>query len=179
MPSTVPLGYRSRNPQAAPGEGDPFPDKPVDLYLPLALLSGGAVVHVVAAMLQSRSGAGFQAALREIGMGLVIGPAVMMVGLLIAAKFRAIDFGNFGTAAMKLAAIAIAPGAIGILIAPLGSVIPLVGGLGVFIVEFALYFALIGAMFKLDESDTWYCVCVFFVLNVAMYFAMRSLRFAQ
>jgi len=168
------LGYRS----AHSGE-DLFPDRTIDLHLPLALLIGGAVVHVAAAIFKSVGCCGayhvFTSTLRATAMTLVLGPAVMMVGLFIAAKFRGINFGNVYVAAMKLAAIAIAPGAVGALIAPLTGVIPFVGPIALLGVEFALYFALVGAMFKLDEDDTWYCVCVFFVLSVGLYFAMKAL----
>ena len=34
-----------------------------------------------------------------------------------------------------------------------------------------LWLALVGTLFKLDESDTWYVVSVVFVISVALHFA--------
>jgi hypothetical protein len=38
--------------------------------------------------------------------------------------------------------------------------------------EFVLYFALLGALFDLDQGDTWYCVLVIFLVRVAVFFTM-------
>jgi hypothetical protein len=46
----------------------------------------------------------------------------------------------------------------------------LIGGLAGLGVQFVLYFALLGALFDLDESDTWYCVWVIFLVRLAVYF---------
>jgi hypothetical protein len=42
--------------------------------------------------------------------------------------------------------------------------------------NFVLYFALLGALFDLEESDTWYCVWVIFLVRLAVYFAILSVR---
>jgi hypothetical protein len=172
--SSPPLDYRTpRTP--SPQSDSLFEDRPIDLHLPLALLGGGVLIEVVAALIHARgAGASFASMLGSIGVRLIVAPAIMMVGILIAAKFREIDFGHLGVAAMKLAAICIAPTAAVTLLMPIARVIPIFGWLGLLLVQFALYFALIGTMFKIDESDTWYCVCVFFILDVALYFAMRA-----
>jgi hypothetical protein len=57
-----------------------------------------------------------------------------------------------------------------VLLLPALRVIPLGLLIGV-IIQFVLYFALIGTLFKLDESDTWYVVGVVFVISVALHFA--------
>jgi hypothetical protein len=36
--------------------------------------------------------------------------------------------------------------------------------------QFVLYFALLGALFDLDESDTWYCMMVIFLIRLLVYF---------
>ena len=152
--------------------------KPVDpealksFYLPLWLLAGGVAIHVVAAMLGRPT---FDAALREVGLGLIVGTATMLGGMLIAAKFRGIDLGPLGPAAMKLAAICIAPAAVVLLLTPALRVIPFGGLLG-FAGEFVLYFALLGVMFDLDESDTWYCVCVIFLVRLGVYFGLLAIN---
>src|SRR5207249_2030428 len=82
---------------------------------------------------------------------------------------RAIALGPFWVAVFKLAAVSVAPGATVALLTPALNFIPLGAILG-WIGEFALYFALLGVFFDLDESDTWYCVCVIFLLNLGVYF---------
>jgi hypothetical protein len=57
---------------------------------------------------------------------------------------------------------------------PIALFIPF-GGIAVLIVNFILYFALLGMFFDLDESDTWYCVSVIFLVNLAVHFAMMFL----
>src|SRR5207245_1514079 len=98
---------------------------------------------------------------------MIAGTIVMLAGVLAAAKFRGISFGPFWSAVIKLAAISLAPHAAMMLLnAPL-MFVPL-GGLLNWVIGFCLYFALIGALFELDQSDTWYCVMVIFVIRVAI-----------
>jgi hypothetical protein len=105
-----------------------------------------------------------------LGKELILDTALMLVAVLIAGRLRRINFGPLPVAVMKLCAIAIAPDAAGVLLMPLAVLIPILGGLGVWVVCFCLYFALIGALFDLDQSDTWYCVCVIFLVNLGAFF---------
>jgi len=92
--------------------------------------------------------------------------------LFVAAKFRGIDLGKFGPAVLKLAAVSVAPGAVFDLFFPLLNIVPLgglIGGVGVFV----LYFALLGMFFDLDQSDTWYCVMVMFIVGVVFYLLVQ------
>jgi hypothetical protein len=93
----------------------------------------------------------------------------MLIGVLIAAKVRGIKLGPLGTAVLKLAAISVAPSAVALLITPIAMIIPF-GGFGVLLIQFCLYFALLGLMFDLDQSDTWYCVMIIFLINLGIYF---------
>lgn len=150
------------------------PDPTIDLYLPLALLAGGALIQAGNAAIGAMRGTtDVRRTMIELATGLTISPAIMLVGLFIAAKFRGIELGNLLIAILKLAAIAIAPSALTLLLTPISRLLMPVGGLALWVVEFALYFALLGTLFKMDEEDTWYCVCVFFVLNVAIYLGMK------
>jgi len=172
-PAHGPLAYQSR--RSAKDEPDAyFPDKTIDFHLPLALLAAGVIIEVAAALLSARSRLGLGATLQPLGMHLILGTATMLIGVLIAARFRGIDLGKLPVALLKLAAICVAPGAAVTLLGPALRVIPfgfLIGLAG----QFILYFALLGTLFKLDESDTWYCVCVIFIINVAVYFALLQL----
>ena len=72
---------------------------------------------------------------------------------------------------VRLAAISVAPAAAADLLAPMFALIPL-GGLVLLVAQFAVYFALIGALFDLDQNDTWYCVCVIFLVRLAVFFTL-------
>ena len=158
---------------AAQVEDEYFPDKTIDFHLPLALIIAGTLIEVVAALIHgSRSHAGFTPHLMELGVQLVLGTATMLAGVLVAARFRGIELGKLPTAVMKLAAVCIAPGAAVTLLSPGLAVIPF-GFLLALVGQFILYFALLGTLLKLDESDTWYCVCVIFIINVGLYLALR------
>jgi len=115
-----------------------------------------------------------ESALTQVGAQLVLGTAVMLIGVLVAVKFRGIALGPFWPAVLKLAAVSVAPDAVVNVLSPALAVIPL-GFLIGLVVEFCLYFALLGVFFDLDESDTWYVVCVVFVLNVGIYFGLKAM----
>jgi hypothetical protein len=123
----------------------------------------------------SRSPGGMLPRLASLGFEVVVGMAVTLGGVVIAARFRGIELGKLPTALLKLAAVWLAPGAIVAVIMPLLWFIPF-GGLIVWLAQFVLYFALLGTLFHMDESDTWYCVCVIFVINIALYFALLAFR---
>ena len=110
---------------AAQTEDEYFPDKTIDFHLPLALISAGTLIEVVAALIHgSRSRGGFMPELAELGVHLILGTATMLAGVLVAARFRGIELGKLPTAVMKLAAICIAPGAAVTLLSPAFAVIP-------------------------------------------------------
>jgi hypothetical protein len=137
--------------------------------MPLGLLAGGVLVEIIAEMLRTgRPGV----ALGSVAVQLVFGTLAMLGGILLAAKFRGINLGPFWTVVFKLAAISVAPSAAVDLVNPILRLIPILGGLLGFAVQFILYFALLGALFDLDESDTWFCVWVIFLANLVIYFAI-------
>ncbi len=141
-----------------------------DFRLPLALLCGGIVIETAAALLRTRA---VEPAMRDVGLDMVAGTVLMLAGIIPAARWRAIELGQFWTVVLKLAAITVAPAAVVRLASPVLSVVPL-GGLVGWVAEFVLYFALIGVLFDLDESDTWYCVCVIFLVRLAVYFLLLA-----
>jgi hypothetical protein len=179
-PAKVALAYRAPKEDLA-ARNDPETIK--NFYMPMWLLAGGIVIELIAAVFSRHS----VAALSGIGVDVILGTALMLAGLLIAAKFRQIDLGSFWTTAFKLSAISVAPAAVVLLITPILNVLPVIPlgsspllslplgallGLGV---QFLLYFALLGALFDLDESDTWYCVWVIFLVRLAVYFLWMGL----
>jgi hypothetical protein len=161
------LAYRAPKDEVRPTND---PEHIRNLYMPLWLLGGGVAIEIAGAFFKSRD---FQAGLAEIGLQLIFATPLMLIGIILAAKARQIDLGqNFWTICLKLCAIAIAPGAIVTLLSPLLNHIPFVGGLAGWVIMFCFYFALIGALFDLDQSDTWFCVCVIFLVRLFVYFVM-------
>ena len=148
------------------GRADPETIK--NLYMPLWLLGGGVAVEVTAALIRTRSP---QLALTYVGVNVVATTLIMLAGMLIAARLRGIDLGDFWTAVFKLSAISVAPGALVSLASPMLSHMPF-GGLIALLGYFCLYFALLGALFDLDQEDTWYCVCIIFLIRLAVYFTL-------
>jgi hypothetical protein len=161
------LNYQVPKPQAS---GRAEPEAIRNFYMPLWLLAGGAAVKVIALSFSHS----MLSALIAIGVDIVVGTSVMLTGVMIAAKLRQIDLGKFWLAVLKLAAVSIAPSAAVALATPALNVIP--GGFIIgFIVEFVAYFVLLGAFFDLDESDTWFCVSIIFLVHVCVYFLLRGI----
>ncbi len=169
-----PLAHESPGPRKDNPPDTIFPDKVLDLYLPLALIGAGTLIEVVAALFRS-SRLGLAAELGALGLQMIVGTATMLLGVHLAARARQVELGPFWPTLLKLIAVAIAPAAAITLLSPALAVIPL-GWVGGLVIQFVLYFALLGTLLKLDESDTWYCVCVIFLVNLAVYFTMLWYR---
>jgi hypothetical protein len=163
-----PIAYKSAPPKPARASADPEQIK--NLYLPLWLLGGGVVIGVVAAFIRRQD---LRTALIEVGVELVGGTILMLAGIFVTAKIRDIEFGEFWVAVYKLAAVAVAPSALGALLEPLTRMFPL-GFLANWLAQFVLYFALLGVLFDLDEPDTWACVFVIFLVKVMLFFLVLS-----
>jgi hypothetical protein len=161
------LAYRAPKDEVVPTND---PEQIKDLYMPLWLLGGGVAVEIAGVFFKSRS---IQLGLAEIGFNLVFATPLMLMGMIMAAKARQIDLGrNVWVICLKLCAIVVAPSALVTLLSPILDRIPLLGGLVGLVVMFCFYFALIGALFDLDQSDTWFCVCVIFLVRLFVYFVM-------
>jgi len=166
------LGYR--NPSTAALKPDLDVDQIKNFTGPLWILGGGLAIEACITLWNARTDVG--AAMLHLVVNVGVDTILMMVGVLIAARVRQINIGSFGSALLRLAAVSIAPAAVSDLLAPVALFIPILGFLGLFVVSFALYFALLGMFFDLDESDTWLCVWVIFLINLAVYFGERWVR---
>jgi len=140
-----------------------------DIWMPLWLLVGGVVVPTLAGLVHYIP---LNDALGRVAVQLIISSPTMVLAMYIAAKLRGLTLGPVPKVAFKMAAIAVAPTAVLLLALPLLQYVPL-GGLVGLIGEFIFYFALIGALFDLDESDTWYCVFVIFLTDLVIYFSLH------
>jgi hypothetical protein len=162
------LPYRARQ------EDKPAPvdaEQIKNVYLPLGLLAGGVFIELLSTLVWTHH---IGSALIELALDLTVGTGVMLLAMWIAAKVRGINLGRLDVAAYKLAAVSIAPEAAVEFITPVLNYIPL-GFVLVFVAQFILFFALLGALFDLDESDTWYCVCVMFITRTALYFGLMAI----
>jgi hypothetical protein len=169
-----PIDYSAGATRGAESADEAFPDKVLDLYAPLGMIGGALVIEIVAALIRASHVRGsWPSEIAGIGGGLILSTAAMLIALQIAARLRGFSFGPFGSGVLKLIAIALTPAAAVTLASPLLAVVPLGWVVGL-VGQFVLYFALLGALFKLDESDTWYCICVIFLVNLALYFAAMA-----
>jgi DNA-directed RNA polymerase subunit RPC12/RpoP len=151
------------------------PETLKNFYMPLYFLIGGVVIDMAVAYFRSPS---LGEAARQLLFGLVGTTVVMLIAMLLAAKFRGLQLGSLSAAVLKLAAITVAPGALGVLISIFMQGLlptPLLGSMVSMLAEFVLFFALLGVFFDLDQSDTWYCMGVMIVIFIAMFFVGKAL----
>jgi hypothetical protein len=167
-----PLAYQTP-PKAIPGAEPVETDIETlkNQLIPLWLLGGGVAVEIIAALILYRHD--LPMAMLRIFIQIVVGTILSLGGVLLTAKIRGIEIGSLASAALRLAAISIAPSAVGYLLMPLAMLIPFVGALMLLAMEFVLYFALLGALFDLDQSDTWWCVVVIFAINLGVVVLLR------
>jgi len=165
------LGYQTP-PRLLPGDQRIGADVEIlkTQTMPLWLLVGGIVVETIASFIVNRHN--LNAVAIHIAVEIVGGTVLMLAGVMLTAKIRGIQIGSFWSAALRVAAISVAPAAVGDLLMPLTWIIPF-GGLLLLAVQFVLYFALIGVLFDMEESDTWYCVMMIFLINLGVYFLLR------
>jgi hypothetical protein len=167
-PSVPTLAYRT--PPAA--KGGPIDTEILkNQHIPLWLLGGGAVIESVAAFWVY--GGDLSKVMAHIIVAVGIDTTLMLFGVLLAAKIRGIHIGSFWNSVLKLAAILFATAALGDLMFPIAMLIPFLGWVVVQIVQFILYFALLGALFDLEESDTWYFVWVIFLIDLGFFVLMH------
>jgi hypothetical protein len=161
------LAYRAPQDDKTPADVETIKN----LWMPLWLLGAGVAIEVVGAFVKARD---IRIALADIGFNIIAGTAFMLVGVWLAARWREINLGDIRTAAFKLAAISVAPHAAVTLLSPVLDHV-IFGSLIGFAVMFVAYFALLGALFDLDQSDTWYCICVIILVRLAVYFGLLAI----
>ena len=135
-----------------------------DRNLPVALLAIGFILTAIdwGFSMQSHAGAAVAAGLLAASLKLVIWMAMTFGGALLAARFAGINFGPIGPALLKLAALCLAPAALGDLATTL------LGGDGAverigFVVRIVLYYFLVAYFFEFDGRET---VIVVFTITV-------------
>lgn len=139
--------------EAAPSEFDKFRD----VNLPTALLAVGLALALAQIAYMSRSGTLVLAATAVILVQLAVNLALMLGGVLLAARFAGIDFGPLHTALVKLCAASVAPTALGGFITQMlgGDIAVTFLGLGISVL---CYWGLLSYLFRLDGAQTMVCV---------------------
>jgi hypothetical protein len=136
-----------------------------EVKAPLVLLGGSLLVF--AALSFAGSGAeGAGALLGAVALSLVIDVVLGIIGLYLAAAVLGIDFGNLGTAVLKLAAILCAPIAVATLIP-----VPLVA----LISAIVLYWWLLSWLFELSGRDLVISVVILFLVRLAGNLALMAM----
>lgn len=151
-----------------------FPDRVKDLYLPLGLIAGGTVIEVLIAVFGSSMS--LHRAFLGVGAYVIVNTVLMLATVFVVAKIWRIGFGPVPTAIIKLCGISIGPGAIGSVVSLVLGFLSCIGALIGWLVGCVLYFALIGALFDLEETETWtVCISVFIVKLLLVVFILRML----
>ena len=131
------------------------PDPRRDRHVPVALLVVGFVLTVADAVFAAHTHAAAAVAggVLVAGAKLVIGTLLMLGGALAAARFAGINFGPAGPAILKLAALCLAPSALGDLTTTLLGGDMAVAQIG-WVVRVVLYWSLVSYLFRLDGFQT-------------------------
>jgi hypothetical protein len=137
----------------------------IDLWLPIALIVIGVMFHFAQEIYFSDDPVqGMAQAVVKVGILLVGKMILIAIGCLIAIKILDIAFGAPGPAVLKLAAIALAPGALG------GILQFLMGGgfYGVIcgaILSIIIYWTLFKVLFDLDFGEIMALVTIIWLIN--------------
>jgi hypothetical protein len=161
------------------GEGDVTrPDPKRDFQVPVALIVLGFLVTGAefAFGIHAHPGVAMAAGMFAAGVKLVFGMVLMLGSALLAAKFAGINFGPLGPALLKLAAICLAPSALGDFTTTLLGGDMAVAQVG-WVVRIVLYWALISYLFRLDGGQTAVVVGTITVVKIVSAVLLASLVF--
>ena len=155
-------------------EGEAKPDPFRDLHLPLGLLGvGGLLVIAQVVLVATQSRAAAVGVIIGTAVSLVINVALMLGGVLLAARFAGISFGEFKTALLKLCAIYVAPTFLGQLMTQAlgGNAAVACIGWGVSVI---CYWGLTSYLFQLDGAQTMTCVTAISIVRFLAHFVVGA-----
>lgn len=161
VPSPM-LGYQTRPTQRQVEQGSALGiegSMGKDLILPIAMILGGTVLNFIT--LCVIGSAPFGEAALWIGVSSILSTLLIAVGCFAAIKLLDFSLGAPLQALLKVAAVAIAPDAVGDLIT---AVVPFGGMLAIFL-TLGIYFALLMAFFDLDGTEVMITTCIFWVIQ--------------
>ncbi len=146
-------------------------DKLKNIHAPLALIAAGLVVLCISTWWNAGT-RGLMPVFAAVGIQLAISTTLMLAAVLFVSKQRGFQIGSLHSAILKLLAISLGPAAVMSVLGLFLQFVPL-GFVANLLIGLCLYFALIGFFFDLDQEDTWACVWVTFVVNVAVSLVVR------
>jgi hypothetical protein len=149
------------------------PEDVIHRKAPIVLLAAGLTILFAMAWRDATPGNVLDA-FGRLGTELLLSTALMLGCVYLAARVRQFNVGPFSQAIIKLMAVSVAPLGAMVLASLVLRFIPF-GWIAVAIGGFCLHFALLGVFFDLDQEDTWYVVCIIFIANVAVQFAMLAI----
>jgi hypothetical protein len=131
-------------------------DKLLDLYLPIGLIALGFGLTMLLSTTFNAMIVPIPTAAMHAGLKLVLGFVLLAIGGIFCVQWGEIAFGEPGPAALKLAAMAIAPPAVAGIISFLVHDAPPVGwGMVGFFLAFGMFFTLNHYLFEWDMSEKW------------------------
>jgi hypothetical protein len=137
----------------------------IDLWLPISLIVIGVMFHFAQEMYFSDDPIeGMTQAVSKVGILLVGKMILIALGCLIAIKILDIAFGSPGPAVLKLAAIALAPGALGGILTYVmgGGFVAVIAGA---VLSIIIYWALFKVLFDLDFGEIMALVTIIWLIN--------------
>jgi hypothetical protein len=131
-------------------------DKLLDLYIPIGLIALGFGLTMLLSTTFNAMIVPVPTAAMHAGLKLVLGFVLLAIGGIFCVQWGEIAFGEPGPAALKLAAMAIAPPAVAGIISFLVHDAPPVGwGMVGFFLAFGMFFTLNHYLFEWDMSEKW------------------------
>ena len=161
------------------GEADPnVPDPKRDFHIPVAMLVIGFLLTGAdfAFRMHANPGIAMAAGMFAAGVKLILGMIFMLGGALVAAKFSGINFGPIGPALLKLAALCLAPTALGDFATTLLGGDMAVAQLG-WLVRIILYWGFVSYLFRLDGGQTAVVVGTISVVKIVAGVILASMLF--
>ena len=164
-PATVTIeeGYSEANPMIV--------SVPKDLIIPIALIFVGTVAEFVWAFRVSPSP---RVAITSVGGDFIMHLVTMLIGVIVAARILGVSFGPVPTAILKLAAIAVGPTGVTMLL-----VWSLGGGIAVLILgwvlQLAIFVWLFQLFFELDLDDLFNTIVILYGVHMVASFVLHVL----
>src|SRR2546428_274319 len=139
-------------PGSAPQKDEPQDFKTVDLYLPMGLLVAGIGLSVIQYMYMQMRTLALPQALMYTAAQLVLSFILIAIVSVFLIKLMEMAFGDPGLAALKIAAVVLAPAALANMI---GFWVNDLWGLVRFFVAFGMIFIVYHYLFEWDQGEKW------------------------
>jgi hypothetical protein len=142
-------------------------DKLLDLYLPIGLIVVGFILMVLQSTTFAPTNVAAPQAMMHAGIKLVLGFVLIAIGAIFCVQWGEIAFGEPAPAALKVAAMALAPPGIAGIISYLVHDVSFYGlRLVGFFLAFGLFFILVHYLFEWDLTEKWVVVAMASIITM-------------